>query len=137
MARASPTQRSLAHLRKQGYTCAVVEKWNPHAHIRQDLFGCIDIVALSVIRLDQGTVGDILGIQATSATNLAARRTKSLAEPRLRTWLEAGGSFWLHAWSKKGARGKRKLWTLTEEEIALADLPALDHPAQCARGGDV
>lgn len=97
-------------------TVAVVERWNPYARIRQDLFGCIDIVAL-----EPHTA--IIGVQTTSGSNLAARRTKALAEPRLRLWLEAGGAFTLHGWSKQGQRGKRKLWTLREEQITLADLP--------------
>jgi hypothetical protein len=35
----SPTARSLAHLRELGYKARVVEKWNPWAKVRQDLFG--------------------------------------------------------------------------------------------------
>jgi hypothetical protein len=35
----SPTQRSLAHLRRLGYQARVVERWNPFARVRQDLFG--------------------------------------------------------------------------------------------------
>jgi hypothetical protein len=41
----SPTARSLAHLKALGYQAKVVEKWNPFAKIRQDLFGA-DILAL-------------------------------------------------------------------------------------------
>ena len=113
VAKPSPTQRSLAHLRKQGYLVAVVERWNPHAGVRQDLFGVIDLLALKP--------GAILGVQTTSGDNLAARRTKALCEPKLRAWFEAGGRFVLHGWRKAGARGKRKLWAVREEELALAD----------------
>jgi hypothetical protein len=35
----TPTARSLAHLKALGYEERVVEKWNPFAKIRQDLFG--------------------------------------------------------------------------------------------------
>jgi hypothetical protein len=35
----TPTQRSLAYLRAEGWQVAIVERWNPHARIRQDLFG--------------------------------------------------------------------------------------------------
>jgi hypothetical protein len=42
----SPTQRSLRHMRDLGYLVAVVEHWNPHARIRQDLFGWIDLLAI-------------------------------------------------------------------------------------------
>lgn len=105
MAKTSPTQRSLRYLRENGYEAQVVERWNQFAGIRQDLFGCIDIVAVGN--------GEILGVQATSASNLSARRTKS--EPLAKGWLANGGQFELHGWSKKGPRGKQKLWTLTRE----------------------
>jgi hypothetical protein len=42
----TPTQRSMAYLKKEGYRVAVVERWNPHARIRQDLFGVIDLLAI-------------------------------------------------------------------------------------------
>lgn len=105
----SPTQRTLAECRKRGWTAAVVERWNPHARIRQDLFGCIDIVAL--------TPNGILGIQACAGSSHVARMTKSLAEPRLSAWRDAGGGFAVWSWAKRGARGKRKTWTLREEAV--------------------
>ena len=40
----SPMQRSLKHLRDAGWTCAIVEHWNLHAKIRQDLFGFGELV---------------------------------------------------------------------------------------------
>jgi hypothetical protein len=111
----SPTQRALKDVRSLGFTAQVVEKWNPFAHIRQDLFGIIDIVAVM-------PGFGILGIQATSGSNHAARRTKSVAEPRLATWLASGGRFEIWSYAQQGARGKRKLWTLRREEIKAADM---------------
>lgn len=108
----TPTQRTLAECRKRGWTAAVVEKWNPHARIRQDLFGCIDILAL--------TPSGVLGIQACAGSSHAARRTKALAEPRLATWLRSGCTFAVWSWSKRGDRGKRKLWALREESVDVA-----------------
>jgi hypothetical protein len=105
----TPTQRTLAECRKRGWTAAVVEKWNPHARIRQDLFGCIDIVAL--------TPEGILGIQACAGSSHAARREKARQEPRLSAWLGAGARFSVWSWSKRGERGKRKLWALREESL--------------------
>jgi hypothetical protein len=46
----SPTQLSLAWLKKEGYLAEVVEKWIPGANIRKDLWGWCDIVALSETR---------------------------------------------------------------------------------------
>ncbi len=106
----SPTQRSLKWLRDQGFTVAIVERWNPYAKIRQDLFGCLDLLAISPTH-------GIIGIQATSTGNLSARDKKILAEPKAGIWLASGGKITCHGWSKKGARGKRKLWQLTTREI--------------------
>lgn len=77
----SPTQRTLAELRKRKYPLVqVVERWNPFAHVRVDLFGIIDVVAVSA-------TGDVVGIQATSGSNVSARVakiTESAALPILR-----------------------------------------------------
>jgi len=111
----SPTARSLVQLRKDGYIAQVVERWNSFANIRQDLFGFIDIVA---IHPEQKGV---LAIQATSNSggNVSAHHKKIIAEPRSRLWLKCGNRILLWGWSKKGARGKRKLWTLTSIDITL------------------
>ncbi len=101
----SPTARTLQFLRSAGITCQVVEKWNPHAKVRQDLFGCIDILAM-LPKMKQ-----ILGIQATSGSNHSARMRKAMEEPKLHEWLRAGGHFVVWSWSKTGAKGKRKVWT--------------------------
>jgi hypothetical protein len=63
----TPTERSLKYLREKGYLCAIVEKWNPHARIRQDLWGWCDILA---IKKDE-----VLAVQVTS-TGVAARIKK-------------------------------------------------------------
>ena len=105
----SPTQRSLAHARKEGFICAVVEKWNPHSKTRSDLFGLFDILMICE--------GSIIGVQACAGASHAARRVKMLAEPRLETWKEAGGEAWIYSWAKQGARGKRKVWTLRRESL--------------------
>lgn len=63
----SPTQRALKHWRALGYVCAIVERWNPHVRIRQDLYGFIDLLAV------KGE--DIVGVQACS-TRVAERVTK-------------------------------------------------------------
>jgi hypothetical protein len=103
----SPTARTLRECRKRGYEAQVVEKFNSFTKRRIDLFGCIDVVAC--------TPEGILGIQATSGANHAARMTKAKAEPKLGRWLKAGGQFAVWSFAKQGGRGKRKLWTLREE----------------------
>lgn len=89
----TPTQRSLKLLRELGYTAQVVEKWNPHAKVRQDLFDCIDIVACGN--------GRCLGVQATSGSNVSKRIEKAIEEPRLKVWLEVPShSFEVWGWRK-------------------------------------
>jgi hypothetical protein len=110
----TPTARSLRYLRDLGYMVAVVEKWNPGARVRQDLFGFGDLLAVRPRENDPH--GEFLIVQVCDATNQAARLAKlqraDLAE-RMDQWRKAGGSITIHAWGKKGPRGKRKTWQLS------------------------
>lgn len=115
----STTAMALAECRKRGWDADKVEQRLPRCFITRDLFGCIDIVALGE--------GTIIGLQVTGgqAGNHAARRAKAIAEPRLRRWLAAGGRFEVWSYALRGAKGKRKLYTLREDPVTLADLPAV------------
>ena len=97
MAKESPTTRSLALLREQGYTVAVVEKWNPHARIRQDLFGFIDILAIKR--------GETLAVQATSS-GVSARLKKINDSELLPKVREAGWTIQIWGWTKSAKTGK-------------------------------
>jgi carbonic anhydrase len=113
----TPTARTLAYLRKAGYTAAVTERWNPFAHIRQDLYGFIDVLACRE--------GEILAVQSTTGANLSSRLAKIKAEPRARVWLAAGGKIVVHGWAKQGARGKRKTWVCRFVHVDnLQEVPA-------------
>ncbi len=113
MSKTTPTQRSLALLRRRGYLVEKVEqRITFKGFITRDAFGCIDLLAVRE--------GEIVGIQTTSRSNLAARRTKALNCPGLAAWLAAGGRFILHAWGKVGPRGQRKPWKCAEEELTRA-----------------
>ena len=105
----SPTQRTLKLLRAQGWTVQIVERWNPFAKIRQDLFGGIDLVALKP--------GVCLGVQCTSATNHSARVAKLRAEPKLAAWVASGCRLEVISWGLKGERGKRKTWQERRETV--------------------
>ena len=107
----SPAQRSLKKLRDEGYTMAVVEHWNPFAHIRQDLFGFIDLLGM-VDGLD-----GLLGIQTTSSTNFSARMKKSKAIPALKMWLHSGNRFAVHGWKKTAKGWECKEVYVKEEEL--------------------
>lgn len=112
----TPTQRALKVCKDQGWTAGIVEKWNPHARIRQDLFGCIDLIVA-----DEGE--GILGVQVTSGANVAARLTKAKVEPRLVKWLSSGGRFEVWGFRKlakrkaDGKKSKVKEYVLRRVEL--------------------
>lgn len=102
----SPTQLTLRYLRDNGWPIVeVVERWNPHARIRQDLFGFVDVLAIG----PQGT----LAVQTTSASNAPARVNKITSDelhPALSAAREAGWAIHVHGWQKKKNR-----WVLQRE----------------------
>lgn len=96
MAGATPTQNTLKKLRKEGWTVAVVEKWNHHVKIRQDLFGFIDIIAI------KGE--ETLAVQATSHSNTSSRIKKIEEDekiaPNVRAVRDAGWRIEVWGWRK-------------------------------------
>lgn len=111
----SPTQRSLAKLRKSDWLCASVERWNPHAKIRQDLFGFIDIVAVKD--------NIVIGIQACVGNDTTKRIRKIVQASAAKIWLNPPNRLiCVHGWRKIGPRGKRKLWDCRETYVTLNDL---------------
>jgi len=117
--RTSPTARSMKYLRDKGWQVARVERWNPFAHIRQDVWRFGDILACrrAVILDGKGFVYGIALVQSTSVSNFSKRRTKILALAESQEWKAAGGLVLLHGWGKQGPRGKRKTWQLREEML--------------------
>jgi hypothetical protein len=106
----SAVQRTMRELRKRGWPAQIVERRVPFRLITVDFIGCIDIICF------HPTIG-ILGIQVTTGDNHAKRRAKMEAEPRIPVWLASGGRAAVWSWAKRGGGGKRKLWTLREEEV--------------------
>lgn len=111
--RVSPTQRTRAHCKKLGYLSQIVEKWvnfPPPGH-RVDLFGFVDVLAVSE--------GRTYAIQTTVGSSHAARRTKIESEcsEAVGALLEAGWLIEVWSWTKAGARGKLKRWTLRRERL--------------------
>lgn len=110
----SPTARTLAHLRKLGYLAAVVERWNPHARVRHDLFGFVDVLAI-------GGEGEqptgTLAIQATSGDHVAERLDKLRSEavaPAVAAAQAAGWRVEVWGW-RKSAKSRR--WELRREAL--------------------
>ena len=106
----TPTQRTLAELRKRGYLAEVVEKWNPYGRdgfgSRKDLFGFIEVLALR----DDET----LAVQTTSASNVSARVKKIADADALSAVRKAGWYVVVHGW-RKNAKGR---WVLREVDVS-------------------
>lgn len=110
MAGKSPTQRTLQECRRRGWHAGVVERWNPHARVRHDLFGFADIVAITCdLRNAPGPppVGpQLVAIQATSGGNVSSRMKKVAARREADAWVAAGGRVEVWGWrSRKVKRG--------------------------------
>ena len=98
MAGKSPTQLTLAKLQKDHYPLAqVVEKWNSFGRVRVDLFGIIDVLAIS-------EKGDTVAIQTTSLTNVGARLKKIGDSEAIKHIRKAGWTVLVHGWYKKNNR---------------------------------
>ena len=102
---ASNTTRTLAKLRADGYTAAVSERWNPHAGIRQDLFGFIDVVALGD--------GYTLGVQACSYSGISARVRKIADHDNIAAVRKANWRIEVWGWRKVGHR-----WTVRVVDVS-------------------
>jgi hypothetical protein len=95
----SPTSRSLDLLRAEGYRVGVVERYNSFTRQRVDLFGLFDLIAVGR--------GRVLFVQTTTASNMAARRTKmrEADDGTVLTDVLADNSIVeLHGWVKRGHR---------------------------------
>lgn len=110
----SPMQRTLAWLREHGYQAAKTEHFNWKAKVRQDLFGFIDVLAVSD--------DELLAIQVSDGAHHAEHVAKIMALPVARQ-LVFHMNVELWSWSKRGARGKRKLWTLRRDALTARLLP--------------
>lgn len=116
----SPTQRTQQHLRLSGFLVANCERKIPCTPagyrgrlVTQDLFGIIDTLAIHPL-----AHGSMLAIQSTAGAAHGARRTKILGSEVTAVWLRyAALEVW--SWSKRGGRGKRKLWTLRREAFRV------------------
>jgi hypothetical protein len=115
-----PVQRSLAHMERNGWISAIVERWIPPRGNMK--FGR---------RIDVWSIGDLLvcrppmlghpGVTALvqcCSSDMAAHRWKVYSQKEFYTWRDAGNKVFLQGWSLKGPRGEKKRWTLSEEVLS-------------------
>lgn len=100
----SPTARSLAKLRKEGWLAEVVEKWNHITKTRKDLWGFADILAIRE--------GEVLAVQATSYSNVSSRVKKISEHENLDMVRKSGVGIEVWGWHRKG-----RFW-----EVRIVDL---------------
>jgi hypothetical protein len=112
----SPTSRSLEECRRRGWLAEVVEKWIPQTKQRKDLWGFVDLVAIT-------PDGRTIGIQATSGANHAARVAKIQDSPKIDAVLNAGWIVEVWSYTKRKVKrgGTAVRWVLREERVTLAD----------------
>lgn len=110
----SPMQRTLAELKKRGFTAHIVEKWNSFIKIRQDFGGFADVLAYKK---------DYPGVLAINCCldngEVNAHVVKYEVMENVRTWLTSGNRLEVWGWGIRGERGKRKLWTLREVPVKI------------------
>jgi hypothetical protein len=127
----SHLEKTHAWLKANGYTYAKVEYFNPWSKTTLDLFGLHDSLA---IRSDKQGVWGINSCGEDVAAHIkkyiegysrpaTENRPEKVFGPNecLMPWLQAGNRFSLFGWRKRGAAGKRKLWTLRHIEFSIFD----------------
>lgn len=84
---------------------AIVERWNPHARIRQDLWGWCDLLAIRK--------GEVLAVQVT-ASAVATRIKKIQESETIGPVRDAGIRVVVHGW-RKNSKGR---YVLRVEDIS-------------------
>ena len=121
----TPLARSKSKLESEGWTVAIVERWNGFARVRQDLFEFGDLLAFN---------GDTVAIiQATTSDHVANRMHKVQRIAAASLWLASPHrAIVVHGWAKRGPRGGAKVWTCREvrvdrpETISAASVAAVE-----------
>lgn len=90
MSKVSPTQRTLKHMREQGYFCWVVEYWHAFARQRKDLWGFVDVICLGE--------NEIIAVQTTSYSNVSARVKKIADHENVGAVRKAGIRILVQGW---------------------------------------
>jgi len=121
MSKTTPTQRTLAHLRRNGLQAFIVERWipipgHPGGGVKKDMGGFADIIACGS--------GEIIAIQCTSGLQFSRhinkyRDSDDVMEAIL-AWVRSGGYFEIWGWRKLLAKrgGKAKVWRPRIERYA-------------------
>ena len=120
----SPTQRTLAYLRRQGWcvVAEVVQRWLPlgdarsaRRGYRRDLFRCIDVLAICY---DGASRHVLLGIQCCAAAAHVAHERKVQEQPFIRG-ITATIPVEVWSWRRAKPRGCRPRWVLRRSGLRV------------------
>jgi hypothetical protein len=123
----TPTARTLAHLRRLGFTAARVEVYIPAVRQHRDLFGIGDV--LGVHPRDRA----VLLIQATTDAHVANRLRRVQARPELPLLLAAGVAVEVWGWSLRDRRWRVRRVALRPENPAAV---VVESPPRRPRRGE-
>lgn len=88
----------------------MTERWNSFSRTRQDLFGGIDILAISE--------SDTLGIQACAVSSISTRVKKLLELPDMLLWIRGARRLQVWGWGRYSVRrGGPKKWKVRIIEL--------------------
>jgi hypothetical protein len=87
-------------MRERGFYAEVVERWNPWARIRVDLFGFLDVLCLGD--------GELVGVQSCSLGDISKRIKKIADHPNLAHVRKAGIRILVQGWKTRKVKGSRK-----------------------------
>lgn len=125
--RKMPTERAMQFIRARGGYVDKCERWQNAPHlpgggVRKDLFGIIDLIELREIGPDQW---QMVGIQCSGETNIAAHVTKIENNEFAVPWLLSGAL--IEVWAfKKRIVGKQNRYDLVVRPITLPETEPAD-----------
>ena len=96
----TPSQRTIKHLKDQGYMVANVEHYNAFTRRKHDLWGCIDILAIGN--------RETLAVQVTTKSHMANRIRKIEESEALPEMLRSNWRVIVHGWWKNN-KGRYEL----------------------------
>ena len=101
----SPTQLTLAHMRKLGYLSWITEHWCSFTRKRKDLWTICDVLCLKD--------DEVCAVQTTSYSNISARVKKITECEYTETLRKANIRIEVHGWRKVGNQWQVKIKDLS------------------------